>query len=152
MNVLLNSLAVPYVCNSNDRHSTLEPFINHMVLVLIFHGILKYVYLFLPQLGLVDATSNWKKWQRGYCYVHRGIIFTLLVFTCAIQVLVCFRRDGFVGSLSRSNQNDTICNVERHVIISNLMQEVLVITAYVLLLWYTTKWQREKNDLVSGHL
>ena len=74
------------------------------------------------------------------------------MFTCAIQVLVCFRRDGFVGSLSQSNQNESICDVEQHVIISNLMQEALVITAYVLLLWYTTKWQPEVKDLVSGHL
>ena len=143
------------VTNSNDRQSTLEASINHMVRSGVNSSLETLILssvLVSPQLGSVDTTSNWKKWQRRYCYAHRGIIFTLLVFTCAIQILVCFRRDGFVGSLSRSNQNETICNVEQHVIISNLMQEVLVITAYVLLLWYTTKWQLENNDLVSVDL
>lgn len=108
--------------------------------------------LISPQLGLVDTTSNRKKWRRGCCYVHRGIIFTLLTFTCAMQILVCFRRDGFAGNLPESNNNETICKVERHVILSHVMQKGLAIVAYVLLLFHVTKWQPKQNDLVSGHL
>ena len=104
-----------------------------------------------PQLGLVNASPG-QKWQRRYCYAHRGFILALLVFTSIIQILVCFRRDGFVANLPLSSTNKTVCNVEQHVIISNLMQECLLIVAYVLLVLYITKWQPEKRDLVSSLL
>ena len=114
--------------------------------------LIRYSALAFPQLGLVDTAPNQKKWQKGYCYVHRIIVGTLLVFTCAIQILVCFRRDGFVGNLSRSNKSETICTVEQHLIISHVMQDSLLIAAYVLLVWYYTKWQPKQNYLVSSHL
>ena len=114
--------------------------------------LIRYSALASPQLGLVDTAPNQKKCQKGYCYVHRLIVGTLLVFTCAIQILVCFRRDGFVGNLSRSNKGETKCIVEQHLIISHVMQDSLLITAYVLLVWYYTKWQPKQNYLVSSHL
>lgn len=101
-----------------------------------------------PQLGLMTSPDQ-KKCQRAYYCAHRIFIYVLLLFTSAIQNAVCFRRDGFAATLPLSNINETVCDAELHLIVSNIVQEGLVITAYTLLLWYSIVWQPERKDLVS---
>ena len=96
------------------------------------------------------ASLDRKKCQRAYCCAHRVFIYVLLLFTSAIQNAVCFRRDGFAATLPLSNINETVCDAELHLIVSNIVQEGLVITAYTLLLCYSTIWQPQKKDLVSN--
>lgn len=105
--------------------------------------------LAFSQLGLmvsVDPTT----WQRAYCYAHRVFIYGLLVFTCVLQNVVCFRRDGFVITLQLSNGNETVCSTKQHLIISNIALKILVIIAYTLLLVYFTLWEPENIQKVSN--
>lgn len=69
----------------------------------------------------------------------------VLLGICTMQSAVCFHRDGFVVTIPRSNTNETVCDAEQHLLIANIVQQVLLIVAYVLLGVYALKWHQESN-------
>ena len=103
----------------------------------------------LPQLGLVVIPIP-KLWQRLCSLAHRFVIYVLLLFACAIQIAVCFHRDGIGFTPQLSKGNISVCNPEHHLILSTIGLQVLVLVAYTMLLWYFTIWEPRNEERVSN--
>ena len=119
---------------------------NHISLII--QGCLNPEFSF-PQLGLV-VTPTPKPWQTVCSWAHRAVIYVLLLFACAIQIAVCFHRDGIGFTPQLSKGNRSVCNPEHHLILSTVGLQVLVIVAYTMLLLYFTIWEPSNEERVSN--